>query len=108
MKLCRSVEEVEAAARAIIGMQLVTKQTGPQAERFTKCLSARESILNGNCILRLCSTVPRDVLPSCFALRRHGYRAVAEETPEKILLSASTAGIISGRFRPAPSSLAAG
>ncbi|MBQ1846132.1 MAG: acetate--CoA ligase family protein, partial [Desulfovibrio sp.] len=28
VKVCKTVEEVEAAAKAIIGMKLVTKQTG--------------------------------------------------------------------------------
>lgn len=34
--ICRSLEEVEAAAKVILGMQLVTHQTGPEGKRVSK------------------------------------------------------------------------
>ncbi len=36
VKVCKSMEEVEAAASAILGMQLVTHQTGPQGQLVKK------------------------------------------------------------------------
>ncbi len=36
VKVCRNMEEVEAAARAILGMQLVTHQTGPAGQKVKK------------------------------------------------------------------------
>ena len=36
VKVCKTLEEVEAAARAILGMQLVTHQTGPEGQKVKK------------------------------------------------------------------------
>ncbi|MDL2267382.1 ADP-forming succinate--CoA ligase subunit beta [Desulfovibrio sp. OttesenSCG-928-G15] len=38
VKVCRSIAEVERAATAILGMQLVTHQTGPEGKRVKKIL----------------------------------------------------------------------
>ena len=36
VKVCRNMEEVRAAAKAILGMQLITHQTGPQGQKVKK------------------------------------------------------------------------
>ncbi len=36
VKVCKSLEEVEVAANAILGMQLVTHQTGPEGQKVKK------------------------------------------------------------------------
>ncbi len=36
VKVCRSLEDVEAAATAILGMQLITHQTGPEGQKVKK------------------------------------------------------------------------
>ena len=36
VKVCKSMDEVEAAAKAILGMQLVTHQTGPKGQKVKK------------------------------------------------------------------------
>lgn len=36
VKVCKTLEEVEAAAKAILGMQLVTHQTGPAGQKVKK------------------------------------------------------------------------
>ena len=38
VKLAKSIEEVEAYAKEILGMQLVTHQTGPEGKRVNKIL----------------------------------------------------------------------
>lgn len=36
VKVCKSMEEVEAAAKSILGMQLITHQTGPEGKKVKK------------------------------------------------------------------------
>ena len=85
VKLCRSVEEVEAAARAIIGMQLVTKQTGPQGRKVHKVLVCQGVDIERELYL----AVVLDRSAGCLAVMASpsggmDIEAVAEETPEKI------------------------
>src|SRR5215470_16075812 len=42
VKLAKTLEEVEEKSKAIIGMQLVTPQTGPQGKRVHKVLIAQD------------------------------------------------------------------
>ena len=85
VKLCRSVEEVEAAARAIIGMQLVTKQTGPQGRKVHKVLVCQGVDIERELYL----AVVLDRSAGCLAVMASpsggmDIEAVAEEMPEKI------------------------
>ena len=42
VKLAKSLDEVKEIANEIIGMQLVTKQTGPQGKKVNKVLVAED------------------------------------------------------------------
>ena len=85
VKLARSLDEVRAHAQAILGMQLVTHQTGPEGQRVRRlyveegCDIARE--------LYLAITLDRATSRVTFMVSTEGgmdIEAVAEETPEKI------------------------
>jgi len=85
VKLCRSPEEVEAAARAIIGMQLVTKQTGPLGRKVHKVLVCQGVDIERELYL----AVVLDRSAGCLAVMASpsggmDIETVAEETPEKI------------------------
>ena len=86
VKLVKSKAEARETAERIVGMQLVTHQTGPEGQRVRKvlveqgCAIARELYV-GMVIDRACSRV-------CVMASTEGgveIEKVAEETPEKIL-----------------------
>ncbi|MES9824053.1 MAG: ADP-forming succinate--CoA ligase subunit beta [Candidatus Thiodiazotropha endolucinida] len=86
VKLARSLDEVEEAAREILGMTLVTKQTGPQGLPVNSILVeegsdiARELYL-GALLDRSCSRITF----MASAAGGMNIEEVAAETPEKIL-----------------------
>lgn len=86
VKLARSASEAVEHARAILGMQLVTHQTGPEGKEVLKVL-----IEEGTDIARelYVAMVPdRETQRVCLMASTEGgmdIEKVAEETPEKIL-----------------------
>ena len=86
VKLAKSHDEAVAHAKAILGMQLVTHQTGPEGQKVRKllvesgCQIARE--------LYVGVVLDRDTSRVCFMASTEGgvdIEKVAEEQPEKIL-----------------------
>jgi len=86
VKLAKSRDEAVKVAEAILGMQLVTHQTGPEGQKVRKvlveagCQIARE--------LYVGVVLDRDTGRVCFMASTEGgveIEKVAEETPEKIL-----------------------
>jgi succinyl-CoA synthetase beta subunit len=86
VKLARSMDEVREHANAILGMQLVTHQTGPEGQ-----LVRRIYVEEGADIARelyLGVVLDRENSRLCFMASTEGgmeIEKVAEETPEKIL-----------------------
>ena len=86
VKLARSPEEAESLAREIIGMQLVTHQTGPEGQKVSKVLV--EEGLDIQKELYLGIVIDRQVgLPVLMASTEGGMdiEEVAAKTPERIL-----------------------
>ncbi len=86
VKLARSPEEAETLAREIIGMQLVTHQTGPAGQKVSKVLV--EEGLDIQKELYLGIVIDRQVgLPVLMASTEGGMdiEEVAAKTPERIL-----------------------
>jgi succinyl-CoA synthetase beta subunit len=86
VKLAKTRDEAQKYAEAILGMQLVTHQTGPEGQKVRKllveagCQIARE--------LYIGVVLDRDTSRVCFMASTEGgveIEKVAEETPEKIL-----------------------
>jgi succinyl-CoA synthetase beta subunit len=86
VKLAKSPAEARAAAEAILGMQLITIQTGPEGQKVQKvlieqgCAIARE--------LYLGIVIDRATGRVCFMASTEGgmdIEKVAHDTPEKIL-----------------------
>ncbi len=85
VKVCRSVDEVEAAARALLGSTLVTKQTGPQGKVVHRLLVEEGSDIASE--LYLSCLVDRATSRIAFIASTEGgmdIEEVARETPEKI------------------------
>jgi len=86
VKLARTLEEVEAAAREIIGMRLVTRQTGPAGLPVHKVLVEQGSDIDRE--LYLGALLDRARSRITFMASRAGgmnIEEVAAETPERIL-----------------------
>ncbi len=85
VKVCRSIDEVEAAARALLGSTLVTKQTGPQGKVVHRLLVEEGSDIASE--LYLSCLVDRATSRIAFIASTEGgmdIEEVARETPEKI------------------------
>ena len=86
VKLAKSESEVQSAADQIIGMELVTHQTGPQGQRVTKVLV--EQGLNIEKELYL-SIIPDRTIAKIVVMASEAggmdIEEVAAETPEKIV-----------------------
>lgn len=85
VKVCKSPDAVEEAARAILGMQLVTHQTGPEGKKVHKVW-----VEQGTDIAReLYLSVVLDRTAACLTVMASpdggmDIEAVAEKTPERI------------------------
>ncbi len=86
VKLARSVDEVREKASAILGMQLVTPQTGPEGQRVRKILvTAAEDIAHEYYVgVMLDRARGRNVVMAS-AEGGMDIEQVAEQTPEKIV-----------------------
>jgi succinyl-CoA synthetase beta subunit len=86
VKLARGVEEVREKASAILGMQLVTHQTGPEGQKVRRVLIADAVNIDKEFYLGI--TLDRQAnMPVIMASTEGGVEieTVAEETPEKII-----------------------
>ena len=86
VKLARSVDEVREHAEAILGMQLVTHQTGPQGQEVRAVLIADGADIAQEYYVGV--TLDRQASMNVIMVSTEGgveIETVAEETPEKIL-----------------------
>ncbi|MEQ9103745.1 MAG: ADP-forming succinate--CoA ligase subunit beta [Rhodothermales bacterium] len=86
VKLARGIDEVREKAAAILGMQLVTHQTGPEGQKVRRVLIADAVDIDKEFYLGI--TLDRQAnMPVIMASTEGGVEieTVAEETPEKIL-----------------------
>jgi succinyl-CoA synthetase beta subunit len=86
VKLARSIDEVRANAEAILGMQLVTHQTGPEGQLVRRLLIEEGAQISRE--LYLAMLVDRDSRRVAIIASAEGgmdIEKVADETPEKIL-----------------------
>lgn len=86
VKLARSLEEAKAAADAIIGMQLVTKQTGPEGKKVRQVLVEEGVSIKAE--LYLSFVIDRAHGEITLITSREGgmdIEEVAESSPEKII-----------------------
>ncbi len=85
VKLCRSMDEVEKAARALLGKVLVTRQTGPQGRKVRRLLVEEGTQIERE--LYLSCLVDRGAGRVAFVASAAGgmdIEEVAKETPERI------------------------
>ncbi len=87
VKVCKSLEEAEAAAKAILGMQLVTHQTGPEGQLVKKVLIEEGTDIEKELYL----AVVLDRGAECLTIMASpdggmDIEEVAEKTPERILV----------------------
>ncbi len=85
IKLYKSADEAKAMAQQLIGMTLVTKQTGPQGVRIEAVLLEEASVIKRE--LYVAVTLDRAKANIAFILSPEGgmdIEDVAEKTPEKI------------------------
>ena len=88
VKLCRSADEVRAAADALLGTQLVTHQSGPDGMPVNTVYVESGSAIERELYLSmLVNREERRVSIIASAAGGMDIEAVAEETPEKILTS---------------------
>lgn len=88
VKVCKSVDEVQKAASAILGMTLVTKQTGASGKKVHKVLVERGT----NIARELYLAVVLDRSAGCLSIMASpcggmDIEAVAAETPDKIFIT---------------------
>jgi succinyl-CoA synthetase beta subunit len=86
VKVCKGREETEQAIRAILGMQLVTHQTGPQGQKVQRLLIEEGLPIEKEYYLGI--TLDRTSGKNVFMASSEGgmeIEHVAEHTPEKIL-----------------------
>jgi succinyl-CoA synthetase beta subunit len=86
VKVCKSVDEVKAAAEAILGMQLVTHQTGPDGQKVKKVWVEQGSNIAKEFYAGI--TLDREAVRDTFMVSTEGgveIEKVAAETPEKII-----------------------
>jgi succinyl-CoA synthetase beta subunit len=85
VKLAKSLAEAAAASKAILGMQLVTHQTGPQGQKVGRLLVEAGSAIDRELYLGL--VLDRASAQVVFMASQAGgmeIEEVAQETPEKI------------------------
>ncbi len=85
VKVARSLEEVRAHAQAILGMQLITHQTGPQGQRVRRLLIEEGADIRKELYLGM--VVDRGAQKVCLMASSEGgmdIEEVAAHTPEKI------------------------
>ncbi len=88
VKLARSLDEVREKAEAILGMQLVTPQTGPEGQKVRSVLIAGDVYADGAKEYYLGVTLDRAKSMNVIMASTEGgveIEEVAEHTPEKIL-----------------------
>jgi succinyl-CoA synthetase beta subunit len=86
VKLARSVDEVREKAGAILGMQLITPQTGPEGQMVRKVLiAAAEDIEHEYYLGVLLDRARGENLVMASAAGGMDIEQVAEETPEQIV-----------------------
>jgi len=86
VKLARSLDEVRALAGEILGMQLVTHQTGPEGQRVRRIYVEEGADIARELYLGV--VLDRDTSRICFMASTEGgmeIESVAAQTPEKIL-----------------------
>lgn len=88
VKVCKSIDEVQKAASAILGMTLVTKQTGASGKKVHKVLVERGT----NIARELYLAVVLDRSAGCLSIMASpcggmDIEAVAAETPDKIFIT---------------------
>ena len=88
VKVCKSIDEVQKAASAILGMTLVTKQTGAAGKKVHKVLVERGT----NIARELYLAVVLDRSAGCLSIMASpcggmDIEAVAAETPDKIFIT---------------------
>ncbi len=89
VKLAKSLDEVEQHAKDIIGMQLITHQTGPEGKKVNQVLVEEGCDIEHEYYVGI--VLDRDTgLPTMMASREGGVNIeeVAHETPEKIIKAA--------------------
>jgi succinyl-CoA synthetase beta subunit len=85
VKLARTIEEADAASKAILGMQLVTHQTGPAGQRVQRLLIEEGSAIDRELYLGL--VLDRASGKVVFMASQHGgmdIEEVAHSTPDEI------------------------
>jgi succinyl-CoA synthetase beta subunit len=85
VKLARSLDEVKAHASSILGMQLVTHQTGPQGQKVRRLLIEEGADIRKELYVGL--VIDRATQRVCLMASSEGgmdIEEVAEHTPEKI------------------------
>jgi len=85
IKICKNLDEVEAAAKQIIGMQLVTHQTGPEGKKVHKVLVEQGTDIDRELYL----AVVLDRGAQCLTIMASpdggmNIEEVAEKTPERV------------------------
>ena len=86
VKVCKGMAEVRAKAEQILGMQLVTHQTGPEGQPVRRLYMEAGSAIERE--LYLSAVVDRESRRIAFMASTEGgmdIEKVAEETPEKII-----------------------
>jgi len=85
VKLARTIEEADAASKAILGMQLVTHQTGPAGQKVQRLLIEQGSAIDRELYLGL--VLDRASGKVVFMASQHGgmdIEEVAHDTPDEI------------------------
>ena len=85
VKLARTIEEADAASKAILGMQLVTHQTGPAGQKVQRLLIEQGSAIDRELYLGL--VLDRASGKVVFMASQHGgmdIEEVAHNTPDEI------------------------
>ena len=85
VKLARTIEEADAASKAILGMQLVTHQTGPEGQKVQRLLIEQGSAIDREMYLGL--VLDRASGKVVFMASQHGgmdIEEVAHSTPDEI------------------------
>jgi succinyl-CoA synthetase beta subunit len=85
VKLAKNIEDADAASKAILGMQLITHQTGPEGQKVQRLLIEEGSAIDRELYLGL--VLDRASSKVVFMASQAGgmeIEEVAHETPEKI------------------------
>ncbi len=85
VKLARTIEDADAASKAILGMQLITHQTGPEGQKVQRLLIEEGSAIDRELYLGL--VLDRASAKVVFMASQHGgmdIEEVAHSTPDQI------------------------